>query len=86
MKIHFSGIGGIGISALAQLCLTKGFEIQGSDISDSSVIWPILKSKNIKLFTSQISENIDKSIDLLVFSEAVPSINPEREKAKELKI
>lgn len=85
MKIHFSGIGGIGISALAQLCLERGDKIQGSDLSKSE-IWPILESKNIQLFLTQTSENITEDIDLLVYSEAVPETNPERKRARELKI
>ncbi|PID70731.1 hypothetical protein CSB37_01445 [bacterium DOLZORAL124_38_8] len=86
MKIHFSGIGGIGLSALAQMCFAKGHQIQGSDTSDTSVIWPILKQKGVTLFTRQTSENIDDSLDLLVYSEAVLATNPERVKAESLNI
>ena len=55
------GIGGIGISALAQLCLEKGYEIQGSDLSKSE-IWPILETKKIPVFLEQVSENITENI------------------------
>ena len=36
MKIHFIGIGGIGVSALANYYLTKGFEVSGSDLAEVS--------------------------------------------------
>ena len=37
MKIHFIGIGGISMSALAEICLNKGYEVSGSDMSKSSM-------------------------------------------------
>ncbi len=83
MKIHFVGIGGIGISALAQLCLVRGDEISGSDICETE-IFPALKKLNIKLFTEQKAENISNDIDILVYSEAIPPENPERMRAAEL--
>lgn len=83
MKIHFIGIGGIGISGLAQLCHHRGDTVQGSDISDS-VIFPILRTKNIPLFPQQGAENITKDLDLVVYTEAIPLDNPELLRAKEL--
>ena len=83
MKIHFVGIGGIGTSALAQLCLARGDEVSGSDLCETE-IWPALREKNIKLFVGQKEENVDKDIDILVYSEAVPIDNPERLRAAEL--
>ena len=49
MKIHFIGIGGIGVSALARYYLEKGHEISGSDLV-SSEITVSLKEKGVKLF------------------------------------
>lgn len=83
MKIHFVGIGGIGISALAQLCLARGDEVSGSDVIETE-IFPALCEKNIELFVGQKAENVRKGVDILVYSEAVPLENPERMRAAEL--
>jgi len=83
MKIHFVGIGGIGTSALAQLCLMRGDEVSGSDMCETE-IFPALRKLNIKLFTDQKAENVADDIDILVYSEAVPLENPERMRAAEL--
>lgn len=83
MKIHFVGIGGIGTSALAQLCLARGDEVSGSDICETE-IFPVLRKLNIKLFSDQKAENVPDDIDLLVYSEAVPIENLERMRAVEL--
>lgn len=85
MNIHFTGIGGIGASALAQFCLSLGDTVQGSDLSQSEV-WPILESLDMQIFTEQVSENIIKELDLVVYSEAVPLTNPELVRARELNI
>jgi len=85
MKIHFIGVGGIGVSALAQYYLQKGHEISGSDLV-SSEITEFLKNKGVKIFIGNKPENLDKSVDLVVFSPAVPPNNPEIKKARELKI
>jgi UDP-N-acetylmuramate--alanine ligase len=86
MHIHFSGIGGVGISGLAQFCQSLGFFVQGSDGSPNGQPWDALISKNIKLFTQQRAENITKNLDLVVYSEAVPLTNPELVRARELHI
>ncbi len=49
MKVHFIGIGGIGMSALAQYYLAKGFEVSGSDLESSEII-KLLKKKGAKIF------------------------------------
>ena len=47
MKIHFIGIGGIGVSSLAQYYLTKGYEVSGSDLALSEVT-EFLAKKGVK--------------------------------------
>jgi UDP-N-acetylmuramate--alanine ligase len=37
-KVHFVGIGGIGMSGIAELLLNQGFDISGSDVSDTEII------------------------------------------------
>ena len=85
MKIHFIGIGGIGVSALAQYYLEKGHEVSGSDLVQSEIT-DFLKNKGITIFIGNASENIRPDLDLVVASPAVPKTNPEYTKAKELQI
>ncbi len=83
VKIHFVGIGGIGTSALAQLCLARGDEVSGSDVCETE-IFPALRELDMKLYVGQKEENVSKDVDILVYSEAVPADNPERMRAAEL--
>ncbi|TSC94756.1 MAG: UDP-N-acetylmuramate--alanine ligase [Parcubacteria group bacterium Licking1014_1] len=71
MKIHLIGIGGIGVSALAQYYLSKGHEVSGSDLVTSEIM-DFLKAKGIK-----ININPKESPDLVVYSPAVKKDNPE---------
>jgi len=86
MKIHLIGIGGIGISALAQYYLTKNDQVSGSDLC-SSEITEMLKSKGVDVFIgANKEENISKDLDLVVYSPAVEKDNLEFKKAIELGI
>ena len=81
-KIHFVGIGGIGMSGIAELLLNLGFEISGSDIQDSDIIQNLVK-KGAKIFTDgHKAENIGDS-EVLVYSSAVRDDNPEILMAKD---
>ena len=84
-KIHFIGIGGIGLSAIARLMKEKGKEVSGSDLSPSFVV-DNLKKIGIRIYNKQKEENISQDIDLVIYSTAVPENNPELKKARELKI
>lgn len=83
--IHFTGIGGIGVSALARYYKKLEYKIQGSDLTESSVVKDIA-DEGIFVFIGQEAKNIDKDIDLLIYSSAVPETNPERMEAKKLGI
>ncbi|MCJ7786845.1 Mur ligase domain-containing protein, partial [Patescibacteria group bacterium] len=86
MKIHFIGIGGIGVSALAQYYLTKGHKISGSDLT-SSEITNFLKKKGTKLILGRhLAKNLPEDTDLVIHSLAVLPNNPEMKKAKKLGI
>ena len=77
MKIHFIGIGGIGVSSLAQYSLAKGHEVSGSDLQ-SSEITDFLKDKGMKIATGgHFSDNVKSDFNLVVYSPAVPKDNPE---------
>lgn len=85
MKIHFIGIGGIGVSALAQYYLSKDHKVSGSDLV-SSEITDFLKDKGAEVFIGSHSEKNLSDSDLVVYSPAVKPDNPEFKKAKKLKI
>ncbi len=85
MKIHFIGIGGIGVSALAQYYLEKGHQISGSDLAYSEITEALIK-KEVKVYIGQKAENVAKDIDLVVYSPAVQKDNPEMKRAKKFKI
>jgi UDP-N-acetylmuramate--alanine ligase len=84
-KIHFIGIGGIGISSLAQYYLASGAKISGSDIS-SSEITDYLKKKGAKILIGQKKDNISKDVSLVIYTPAIANANPELKEAKRLKI
>lgn len=84
-KVYLSGIGGIGISAIAKMMLELEKEVYGSD-SCKSDITDDLKRRGVKIFYKQEANNITSDIDLLVYSPAIPQSSPELKKAKELKI
>ena len=55
--IHFVGIGGIGLSAIAELCRERGYSVQGSDISENDMT-KRLQENNISVFIGHNSKNI----------------------------
>jgi UDP-N-acetylmuramate--alanine ligase len=83
-KVHFVGIGGIGMSGIAEILLNQGFEISGSDRSLSDVT-ARLSSLGIKVYEGHSPENL-KDADVLVYSSAVMIDNPEVQAAIERKI
>ena len=86
MKIHFIGIGGIGVSALAKYYYSKGAEVTGSDLSNSEII-ESLKKEGIKIYIGKhSSEIINSDIEMVVYSPAVPKDNPEIKKAEDLNL
>ncbi len=84
-KVHFVGIGGIGMSALAQLLSDQDIRVTGSDREESPVT-ELLRSKGIKVEIGQKAGNVSAEVEMVVYSDAVPPENPEREKAKDLSI
>ena len=80
--IHFIGIGGIGMSGLAQIMKIMGFKVQGSDISMNKNI-ENCKRLGIKFFLGQKKKNI-KEATILVKSSAIKSNNHEVKEAKNI--
>ena len=86
MKIHFIGIGGIGVSALAKYHHSKGAEITGSDLNNSEII-ESLKQDGVKIYIGKHSpETINTNIEKVIYSPAIEKDNPEMKKAKELNL
>lgn len=83
-NIHLVGIGGIGMSGIAEILLSQGFNVTGSDLSKSELT-ERLESLGIKIYEGHSSENL-KNADLLVYSSAVTIDNPEVKAAIERKI
>lgn len=84
-KFHFIGIGGIGMSALAQLLAHDGEQVTGSD-REASPVTELLESKGITVSIGQKAENVPEDADVVVYSDSVPESNPERAKVRELDI
>ena len=82
--IHFVGIGGIGMSGIAELLLNLGFDISGSDISNNENV-KRLKRIGVMVFRGHKPENM-KNCDVLVYSSAVSLNNSEIIKAKQMRI
>ncbi|MGB9731959.1 UDP-N-acetylmuramate--L-alanine ligase [Calditerrivibrio nitroreducens] len=80
-KIHFVGIGGIGMSGIAEILHNLEYKITGSDISENANVQR-LKSLGIKIFLGHSEENV-KDVDLVVYSSAVKQDNPELKYALE---
>lgn len=83
-KIHFIGIGGIGVSGLASIFLEKGLKVYGSDLSESEIT-EALRRKGAEIFIGHQRENLGQ-VDRVVYSPAIPKNNPEFLKAKEVGI
>lgn len=85
-KIHMTGIGGIGMSALAQHLRREGATVTGTDV-DGGPVTEMLQDHGMSVRVgAQVAENVEEGTDLLVYSDAVKETNPERVRAKELGI
>lgn len=84
--IHFLGIGGIGVSALAQLAQARGCAVSGSDLhadpQDNPALQRLIK-RGAAIFQGHAAEHLCPETDLVVVSAAVPADNPEILAARE---
>ncbi len=78
--IHFVGIGGAGMSAIAKILLEQGYCVSGSDLS-KTVTTDRLEKMGAKIFIGHDSKNV-KACDAIVVSTAIPATNPEVIEAK----
>jgi len=80
IKIHFIGIGGIGMSGIAEVLLTLGYKVSGSDIAMSENVEK-LKQCGAEIFLGHREENV-LDAGVVVYTTAVNEFNPEMIKAK----
>ncbi|MGH6680392.1 MAG: UDP-N-acetylmuramate--L-alanine ligase, partial [Bradyrhizobium sp.] len=82
--IHFIGIGGIGMSGIAEVLCNLGYRVQGSDASESANL-NRLRGKGVKVSVGHKAENIDGA-DVVVVSTAIKRDNPELTAARAQRI
>jgi UDP-N-acetylmuramate--alanine ligase len=82
--IHFIGIGGSGMSGLAEVLLNLGYKVSGSDIKKSAIV-ERLEQLGAQIFLSHATENIT-GVQVVVVSSAILTGNPEIQAAEQAKI
>ncbi len=80
-RVHFVGIGGSGMCPLAEILISKGYSVSGSDMSDGDTLQRI-KSYGIPVFMGHEKSNVDGA-ELVVYTAAVKQDNPELTAARE---
>ena len=73
--VHFVGIGGIGMSGIAEVLANLGYSVTGSDVADSANV-KRLRDKGVKVTIGHKAENINGA-DVVVVSSAIKRDNPE---------
>jgi UDP-N-acetylmuramate--alanine ligase len=85
-RVHFVGIGGIGMSGIAEVLLTLGYSVSGSDLSESDSTRRLERLGARIVTGAHDGAAIAADVDVLVMSSAVTFSNPEVVRARELKI
>ena len=76
-RVHFMGIGGFGMSAIAQVMLEQGYEVTGCDLQPSSLIEPLV-ARGVTVLTGHDPAHLEQfSVEALVISSAIPENNAE---------
>lgn len=83
-RVHFVGIGGVGMCGIAEVLLNEGYQVTGSDLTQSAIT-KRLRSLGALIFLKHDSSNVENA-DVVVQSSAVDEDNPEIVKAKESNI
>ena len=83
-KVHFVGIGGAGMSGIADVMNTLGYQVSGSDIADNAVTQR-LEKEGVTIHHSHMAENVSH-VDVVVTSTAINESNAEVQAAKKLRI
>jgi len=83
-RIHFVGIGGAGMSGIAEVLLNQGYEISGSDLKESDITRR-LSLMGVEIFIGHHASNIE-GVDVVVNSSAIADVNPELMEARRSRI
>lgn len=75
-KVHFIGIGGIGMSAIAEILLAQGYKVSGSDVAESDRTKK-MREEGAEIAISHHPQNIASDVDVVVRSTAIRETNPE---------
>ena len=78
--IHFTGIGGIGMSGIAEILCELGYQVQGSDLGENANV-KRLRAKGVKIMTPQAAENVENA-SIIVISTAIQPDNVEVAEAR----
>lgn len=84
LKLHFIGIGGIGMSGIAKVLLNLGYQVSGSDLGTNETI-DKLKAQGAEIYKGHNTSNIN-DVQIVVYSSAIDKNNPEIIEAKKQKI
>lgn len=84
-RFHFVGIGGIGMSGIAQILLEMGYSVSGSDLKENKNT-KLLRDKGAVVYIGHSPENVAPDVQVVVYSSAVSRENPELLRAKEMGI
>src|SRR5215831_1084955 len=85
-RVHFVGIGGIGMSGIAEVLLTLGYTVSGSDLAESDTTRRLARLGAELHVGAHEAARVTADIDVLVISSAVTFSNPEVVRARELKV
>lgn len=80
-NIHCIGIGGVGLSAIAHILMSQGYNLTGSDMNPSEIV-DKLREAGATVFSAHEESNVEEA-DIIVYSAAIGDDNPEVKRAKE---
>lgn len=83
-NVHCIGIGGIGLSAIAEILISRGYKVSGSDMKRSEIT-DSLTAKGADIYINHRKENVENA-EFIIYSAAISEENPEMIRAKELNI
>ena len=84
-RVHFIGVGGVGMSGIARVAFDAGMRVSGSDMKSSRYTDDLVEA-GIPVFIGHDAKNVDENVDAVVISSAIPETNPELVRARELGI
>lgn len=84
-RIYIIGIGGKGLNGIAEFCMSKGYEVFGSDVKLSPEVIS-LKEKGAVVHVEQVADNMSRDVDVVIYSSIIKPDHPELRQARELGI